>query len=125
MLLFISGDIILLDKKSKALFNALYADLLVGKRLFSLNEISKTINENQIDKIKSSLFEMQREGLLDVIFADKRGDLYAYILLQKKGIELFNRKKREKRELLLRVFFAFISAFVTFVLSKLFFKIFS
>ena len=115
----------MVDKISKAIFSGIYPKLIAGKKLIPLNELESQF-EALVDKgrMRSVLLNLEREGLLDITFADRQGEPYVYIQLQKKGIDFHNQKRNKTKELLLRVLFAVLSALVTFICGKLLYGIF-
>ena len=113
------------SKSSKVLFYELYKDINGNKRLFSFKEIIQRlpnlINENNI---RQELLFLEREGLIDLIFADKKGEPFVYITLTKEGLEYFNRKKKGRKEFFIRILLALFSAIITFFAGRLLYRFF-
>ena len=112
-------------KFSKVLFYELYKEIEGNKRLFSFKEIiqrlPEIINENNI---RPQLLSLERVGLVDLIFADKKGEPFVFISLTNDGLEYFNRKKKGRREFLIRILLALFSAIITFFAGRLLYRFF-
>lgn len=115
----------MLNGNKKVLFRYLYCEFKDGKRLFSLTEIiakfSDFIDESNV---KSLLLDIEREDLIDLIFTDRKGEGFAYILLKSKGNDYFSEKKRRRKEIFMRIALAVLSAVITFVAGRILYKFF-
>ncbi|MBE5765178.1 MAG: hypothetical protein E7339_06245 [Clostridiales bacterium] len=115
----------MVDKLSKTLFCGIYPKLKEGKKLFPLSEIENEF-ASLVDKsrIRPILLNLEREGLVEVTFADRKGEGYVYINLLKKGMDFHNQKRIKTKEFFMRVLFAVLSALITFICGKLLYGIF-
>ena len=115
----------MLDKTLKAFFKGIYPRLKDGENLIALSKIEEDfaflVEKNQI---RSLLLNLEREGFIDLTFADRKGEQFVYIQLQKNGVDYYNQKKSRTKELLLRIAFAIVSALVTFICGKILYGFF-
>ena len=116
----------MLDKTSKALFKYLFRQLNDGKKLFALSEIINLFNEEINDtNVRSYLLNIEREGVIDIIFTDKKGEPYAFISLKSRGNDYFEDKKKRKKEIFMRIFLAFLSALITYIAGRVLYRFFN
>ena len=115
----------MLDKTLKSFFKGIYPRIKEGENLILLAQIEEDF-AFLVDKsqIRSLLLNLEREGFIDLTFADRKGEQFVYIQLQKKGIDYHNQRKSRTKELLLRVMFAVLSALVTFICGKVLYGFF-
>ena len=115
----------MLDKTLKTFFKGIYPRLKDGENLIALSKIEEDfaflVEKSQI---RSLLLNLEREGFIDLTFADRKGEQFVYIQLQKKGVDYYNQKKSRTKELLLRIAFAIVSALVTFICGKILYGFF-
>ncbi len=115
----------MLDKESKELFKRLFFEIEKGQKLYQLSEIKAQGNSKGNDSdIKILLLNIEREGLIDVIFTDHKGEPYVYLTLKQKGVDFFADKRKRRKEFLFRILFAGISALVTYFMGKILYNIF-
>ena len=116
----------MLDKTLKAFFKGIYTRLKEGENLILLSEIEEDfVSLADKGQIRSLLLNLEREGFIDLTFADRKGEQFVYIQLQKKGVDYYNQKKSRTKELLLRIILAVLSALVTFVCGKILYGFFN
>ena len=116
----------MLDKTSKALFKYLFRQLNDGKKLFALSEIINLFNEEINDtNVRSYLLNIEREGFIDIIFTDKKGEPYAFISLKSRGNDYFEDKKKRKKEVFMRILLAFLSALITYIAGRVLYRFFN
>lgn len=77
------------------------------------------------EKAEDILKRLQRAGYIELIFTDKRGKPFVYMVLQKSGTDFLREKASRKKELLLKILLAFLSATLTFVFGKILYAFFS
>ncbi len=79
--------------------------------------------ENQ--KAEDLLKRLQKAGYIELIFTDKRGAPFVYMVLLKAGADFLRDKKNRKKEVCLKIILAFFSATITFIFGKILYAFFS
>lgn len=117
----------MLDKIDKKFFIQLSTYFKNEKNLIAfskIQEIASSISKNSLTAEKL-LKRLEDFGFIDLIFTDKQGEPFVYIVILKIGKDFLQRKKERRKEVLIRISLAFLSAILTFIFGKILYAIFS
>lgn len=67
------------------------------------------------ERVEQTLDELKREGYLDIISSERKGEKMFVISLKDSGLAYKSDKLKRRREMLYRLLTAFVGAFATFV----------
>ena len=84
---------------------------------------SRFLRENE--NVEVLLKRLQKAGYIELIFTDKRGAPFVYMVMLKSGADFLREKKNRKKEVGLKIILAFLSATITFIFGKILYAFFS
>ena len=117
----------MLSKTEKKFFTRLSPLFECERILVSFEKIQDIANHfvKNTEKVKDMLKSLQKAGYIELIFTDKRGKPYVYMLLLKKGADYITEKKARRKEVFIKILLAFFSATITFIFGKILYAFFS
>ncbi|MBR3864825.1 MAG: hypothetical protein IKJ19_06930 [Clostridia bacterium] len=117
----------MLNKLDKRFFVKLATFFESERVLVSLDKIegiaSRFLRENE--NVEVLLKRLQKAGYIELIFTDKRGAPFVYMVMLKSGADFLREKKNRKKEVGLKIILAFLSATITFIFGKILYAFFS
>ena len=72
---------------------------------------------NTAEKVENALDSLQSGGYVDIITSERRGEKMYVISLKPDGMEKIRSAKRRRRDILYKIFLAFIGAVATFIFT--------
>ena len=117
----------MLSKADKRFFIRLSSLFECERILVSFEKIQDIANSfvKNSKNAKEMLKRIQKAGYIELIFTDKHGKPYVYMLLLKKGADYITERKARKKEVVVKMLLAFFSAIITFVFGKILYLFFS
>jgi hypothetical protein len=76
------------------------------------------------EKLESVLYALQMDGYFDIITSERKGEKTYVITLKQNGFAFQRAKKQQQRDVLFKIFLAFIGALATFIFGLLLKSIF-
>ena len=113
----------MLDKPTKVFLQKIILKSDNGKCLLSQSMLENMLSVKE--DLKKHLLQLEKEGYLDVIYTDRHGEPFVYIVLKSKSFDLQLEKRRTGKELLFRFILALASAVVTYAFGRILYLVFS
>ena len=112
--------------KRKKLLNYLIKNARDGKLLISEKSLAYEFNQ-LLDKqgLNDLLLSLCKQEFLEIIYTDRHGEPYLYILVLEKAKALLSEYKTVKKQIFIKLLIASLSAVLTFFIGKLLYVFFS
>ena len=97
-----------------------------GRLIISESDLKKQI-EKSCGNINFHLIlkQLEREEFIQVIYTDRHGEPFIYIILLSKTTFYFKEKKARRKEVYFKLLLAVISAIITFILGRVLYALFN
>ena len=117
----------MLNKTESKVFSAIYYKCRGGDRcIIGVNEISSAISVRLTEeKVESVMKALETEDYLDSVCVCKNDTRYYSVRLHSKGLRYTREKLDNRRNIVIKIVFAVISAVITFAFGRLLLWLFS
>ena len=115
-----------MGKNQKKLLEFLIKKCRDGRLIISEQEFEfQTASMLKNNTPKQALQKLEREDFIQIIYTDRHGEPYLYIVLSNSAKNYFKAQRSVKKQVLFKLILASASAIITFIFGRLVYLIFS